>query len=29
MSRNREDKENEYAAQVEQRMMSHGAYGKT
>lgn len=28
MSKSREDKENMYAAQVEQRMMSHEAYGK-
>lgn len=28
MSKSREDKENMYAAQIEQRMMSHEAYGK-
>lgn len=28
MSKSREDKENMYAAQVEQRMMSHEAYGR-
>lgn len=28
MSKSREDKENIYAATIEQRMMSHEAYGK-